>query len=147
MKRLALFICVLFLMLDLADDGRLGKAIYVVPHSPVKSLQVSSSQNGSVEDGCHGEVWQDNFQYTPLQFPGRPIARVIQHTRKIIHNSNLSSSGGIPRVNNLLLSLVFLFIFFTFESFFALRSRKNGIRKGWYLTNFMKRGCRALSPR
>ena len=98
MKRSVMLICALVLVTDLSDDGRLGKATFVSPHSPVKSLEVSSDHYGSVEPDCHNELLRANFQYPSRQSLGQPVNPVVQHTRKIIHSCNVSSSGGIPGV-------------------------------------------------
>jgi hypothetical protein len=96
MKRMVVLICALVLVLDLSDDGRLGKAASVVPHSPVKSLEVSSDHYGSVEPDCHNKLPLITFQCASRQSFGKPLCHVVQHTRKIIHFCNLTSSGGIP---------------------------------------------------
>jgi hypothetical protein len=96
MKRVVMFICAFVLVLDLSDDGRLGKATATVPHSPVKSLEVFFDQYGSVEPDCHNELRRVNFQCASRQSPGQPVSPVVPHTHKIIHSCNLSSSGGIP---------------------------------------------------
>jgi hypothetical protein len=96
MKRVLIIICALFLLIDLSDDGRLWKATSFVPHSPVQSLEVSSDHHGSVEPDCHNELRRVNFQCDSHQSLGQFVSRVVQHTRKIIHSCNLSSSGGIP---------------------------------------------------
>jgi hypothetical protein len=96
MKRVVMLICALVLVLDLSDDGRLGKAPFVSPHSLVKSLEVSPEHYGSVELGWHNEILRDNFQDASPQSFDQPVNSVVTHTRKIIHSCNLCSSGGIP---------------------------------------------------
>jgi hypothetical protein len=97
MKRMVMFICVLFLMLDMADDGCLGKAKFVNPPSPVKSLKVSCKHYGSGEPDCHHEILRANLQLPFPQFhssPSNPF--VSQQSRKIIFTSHLSGAGGLP---------------------------------------------------
>jgi hypothetical protein len=96
MKRMIMLICALVLVLDLTDDGRLGKATSVVPHSPVKSLEVSSDHYGSVQPDCHNELPRGTSQCPSRSSLGKPVSRVVQHTLKIIHSCNPPSSGGIP---------------------------------------------------
>jgi len=96
MKRTVMLICALVLVLDLSDDGRLGKATFVVPPSPVKSLEASPDHYGSAEPVCQGEQTPANFQHAPRPSPGQPVNHVVQHTRKIIISSHLSSAGGLP---------------------------------------------------
>jgi len=96
MKRMILLICAFVLVLDLSDDGRLGKATSVVTPSPVKSLQASPGHDGSAGPVCQAEQTLANLQYAPCQSPGQPLTRVVQHTRKLIISSHLTSAGGLP---------------------------------------------------
>ena len=96
MKRTVMLICALVMVLDLSDDGRLGKATFAAPPSPVKSLEVSSDHYGSAEPVCPAEQTPANFQHAPRQSPGQPVFRFVQHTLKIIISSHLNSAGGLP---------------------------------------------------
>lgn len=97
MKRMVMLICILFLILDLADDGCLGKAKFVAPHSPVKSLEVSSNHYGSEAIDCHTEVLWGNFELPFPQSRGKPTKPVVQQSRRIIFTSHLCSAGGLPK--------------------------------------------------
>jgi hypothetical protein len=75
MRRLVIFFCVLFLMLDLADDGCLGRAKFVSPISPVKSLEVSYKDYGS-----KAHYWQHEILFSNLQFPLSSIPQSTHRT-------------------------------------------------------------------
>jgi hypothetical protein len=96
MKRLVMLICVFVLMFDLADDGCLGKAMFVAPHSPVKSLEVSSDHYGSEAPHCHHEILRANCQPLFSTPRGQPTNPVVKQSRKIIVTSHLSGAGGLP---------------------------------------------------
>jgi hypothetical protein len=96
MKRMVMVICILILMCDLSDDGHLGNTKFLAPHSPVKSLEVSSNHDASsAAPGCHNEPLGANFQLFSPQSRGQPPNPVVSHTRKIIVTSHLSA-GGLP---------------------------------------------------
>jgi hypothetical protein len=96
MKRMVIFICVLFLMLDLADDGGLGRAKLVSPPSPVKSLEVSYEDYGSEAPDCQHEVLPSNFSFPFPQSHSQFTKPVVHKSHKIIFTSHLSSAGGLP---------------------------------------------------
>jgi hypothetical protein len=96
MQRMVILICALILILDLADDGRLGKGMFTVPHSPVKSLEVYSDNHGAAESACQDALLRANFQFTSHQSSGQTITPVIQPICKILFSSHLSSAGGLP---------------------------------------------------
>jgi hypothetical protein len=96
MKRLTIFICVLFLVLDLADDACLGKAKFVSPHSPVISLYVSYKDYGSEAPDGHHEILGGKHQLRFPQFRSQPSKPFVQQRCKIIFTSYLSSAGGLP---------------------------------------------------
>jgi hypothetical protein len=96
MKRLVILICVVVLMLDLSDDGRLGKAKYVTPQSPVQSLETSADLDSAAKPVCHHGVPAVEVQhFSPASF-AQPIKPVVQHTRKTILTAHLGSAGGLP---------------------------------------------------
>jgi hypothetical protein len=102
MKRLALFMCVLFLIFDLADDGCLGKAKFVSPGSPVESLKVAYKHYGSEAPDCHHEILRAKVQLPWPQFRSPPSNPwVSQPSRNIIFTSHRSSAGGLPGSRNL----------------------------------------------
>jgi hypothetical protein len=96
MKRMLISICVLFLMLDLANDGSLGKAKFVNPPSPVKSLEVFSHYYGSEAPDCYQEILPSNPPLPFPQFRSQSTKPLVQQSRKIIFISYLNSAGGLP---------------------------------------------------
>jgi hypothetical protein len=96
MKRLAFFICVLFLVFDLADDGCLGKARFINIPSPVKSLEVSYKHYGSEAPDCHHVIPQAKVKLPWPQSYSQFTKPVVQQSRKIVFTSLLSSAGGLP---------------------------------------------------
>jgi hypothetical protein len=96
MKRLVLLICILVLMCDLSDDGHLGKAKFVVPDSPVQSLETSADLYGAAKLVCHHGLPGAGIQPFSLPSYAPPISPVVQHPRKTIVNAHRSSAGGLP---------------------------------------------------
>jgi hypothetical protein len=97
MKRMVLFILVLLLMVDLAEDGYLGKVKFCLPCHSAKTSVTSSHHNP-----CSG---QGDFQHE-LASPevtgsirhgeAKPVRLQVPPTLQVIHCCHLSSSGGIP---------------------------------------------------
>jgi hypothetical protein len=87
---------VLLLMSDLAEDGCLGKTKFVAPHSPVKSLEISSKYCGVEAPDCHHEILRANLQLPFPQSRSEPTKPAVQQSRKLIVTSHLSSAGGLP---------------------------------------------------
>jgi hypothetical protein len=96
MKPMFIFICVLFLMFDLAEDGCVGRAKFVSPQSPVESSEVSRKDYGSEAPDCHHEIRWANLQLPFPQFRSQPTKPLVQQSRKIVFISHLSSAGGLP---------------------------------------------------
>jgi hypothetical protein len=95
MKRILLLICILLVLVDLADDGYLGKVNYVFPHGQGASSFNSSSQKTNKIDL--------QFGLSPPKYPSSPhywqyLVKSIEVTRFSNINDDylLSSSGGIP---------------------------------------------------
>jgi hypothetical protein len=95
-KRTVLLICALVLLLDLADDGYLGKVKYVAPDSPAKSLDFSVENHKSGTVDFHPDLLAANFPGTPCQSLSQPATPVVWTAVKIIVSSLLASSGGLP---------------------------------------------------
>jgi hypothetical protein len=96
MKRLAIIICVFVLMLDLSDDGHLGKGKIVTPQSPVQSLETSADLSSAAESGCHHGLSGVEIQrYSPSWF-AQTIKPAVQPIRKTLVATHLSSAGGLP---------------------------------------------------
>ncbi len=96
MNRLVMIICALVLVLGLSDDGRFGQAKTVAPESPVKSLGVSSDYHGLTGPDCQDAPPRADFHCATCQALDQPLNPAVQHTRKIIISSHLSSAGGLP---------------------------------------------------
>jgi hypothetical protein len=97
MKRFALLILALLLIMDLAEDGYLGKVKFCLPHSSAKTSVTSSHH--------HPDSGQIDFRHElgPPDFPGRPhpanvrpLTLHLPPTLQIMNCCHLTSSGGIP---------------------------------------------------
>jgi hypothetical protein len=91
-----LLILVLLLMLDLAQDGFLGKATFDLPHASAKTAVSTPHHNGSCQHNCQHKfapatLWELSSQ---ANFQPRPFR--VKPTLKIIDYHNTGSSGGIP---------------------------------------------------
>jgi hypothetical protein len=97
MKRMVLLILVLLLMVDLAEDGCLGKATPYLP-CPSAKTSVASSHN-------HPGSGQTDFRHEPtstdlsgsLRYGNtQPTNLLVPHTLQMMHCCHLGSSGAIP---------------------------------------------------
>ena len=102
MKRLLIILSVLFLMIDLADDGYVYAVKLVAPQSSsslVAAHQQAYNKNGKASAG------KGNFEaalpqthpldiLTPSLF--QLLAAEVPHPFKIIHSGHLCGSGGLP---------------------------------------------------
>jgi hypothetical protein len=95
MKRIFFLVCALLLLLDLTDDGYIGKAKYVAPHGQGKYSFSSSSQN-PVKIDLQSVI-------SPTKLLGRPhcckdLLKLIEVFSGFTINGCylLGSSGGIP---------------------------------------------------
>jgi hypothetical protein len=95
MQGVIILMCALVLMIDLTDDGRLGKANFSPPCSLVKSLNAPSQPNSSDKAVCQAERTPGDFRCGPCQSPGQPKDPVVQHTLKMIVSFRVSSAGGL----------------------------------------------------
>jgi hypothetical protein len=96
MKRLVILLCVFALMLDLSDDGHLGKGKGVTPKSPVQSLETSADLYSAAKSSCHHGLPSVEVQpFSPSAY-AQPIKLVVQHPRKTMVSAHLSSAGGLP---------------------------------------------------
>ena len=95
MKRVVVLILVLLLLVDLGEDGQLGKATFVAPQSDAKTSLVSPlvDCSGTVDSlyTLPADGWEKCrlLQCPPLILPVQPALRII-----IFNHTN--SSGGIP---------------------------------------------------
>jgi hypothetical protein len=97
MKRLVLFILVLILLVDFAEDGYLGKAKFCLP-SPSAKTSVTSFHHhpGSGQTVFHEELGSPKVFVSPSHGEARPASLQVPPTLQIMHCCHLSSSGGIP---------------------------------------------------
>jgi hypothetical protein len=97
MKRMVLLILVLLLLVDLAEDGCLGKATPYLPCSSSKTT-VTSSHNcpGSGQGDFGHELASPKAPGCPRHDEARPVSLQIPPTLQIMHCCHFSSSGGIP---------------------------------------------------
>jgi hypothetical protein len=98
MKRLVLIILVLFLLIDLSEDGSLGKVDFNLPQSPAQTFVTSSD---------HPDSGQTDFRYelASTDLPGSPppderqlvTLQGFPLSLQLIHCCLFRSSGGLPR--------------------------------------------------
>jgi hypothetical protein len=95
-NRLVILICILFLCLDLADDGFMGKVQFLPPLSPVNSLIFHSQTpvSGQVDLSFKGNP--ADFPVITGQFLFPRAARGVRPPRKIVGIPHLASAGGLP---------------------------------------------------
>jgi hypothetical protein len=97
-KRAVLIICVLALIIDLTQDGALGKASFVFPHSSHKPLIDSSHQLGaSTIDDALTKAPPATGVRPPHHQPSTYAITMAQNYPKLICSCHFSSSGGLPR--------------------------------------------------
>lgn len=98
MKRLGLIILVLLLLVDLAENGSLGKVTVCLPNPSAKTFVTSSSKYP-----VSGQSYLGHEQASP-SFLGNPrhgYARSVTFlfvppTLRIMRCSHLSGAGGLP---------------------------------------------------
>ena len=102
MERLIIFLGVLILLLDLADDGYIGKVKFVAPHNLFYSVAANQPANQKASKVVFG---QGNFTVALLVTDLLEISRhshhksaevEVPHPGKITLCSHLCSSGGLP---------------------------------------------------
>ncbi len=96
MKRLLLFILVLLLMIDLAEDGCLGKVKVNLSGLSAKICDTSSDHPDSGQTDFRLELASADLPGTPRLGDTQPLTLRVPPTLKIIHCCHLSGSGGIP---------------------------------------------------
>jgi hypothetical protein len=95
MKRVVLLILVLLLLIDLGEDGCLGKATFVAPQSSAQTSLTSPLLDCSGKVGPPYTLPSDGGEISPLlQF--QPVTLLVQPALKIIIYNHTGSSGGIP---------------------------------------------------
>jgi hypothetical protein len=97
MKRMLLLILVLLLMMDLAEDGCLGKAKFNLSNpSATTSVTQTDDQPDSDKTDFRHEPASIELPGSPHHGGPRPVIPHLPHTLQIIHCCHISSSGGIP---------------------------------------------------
>jgi len=96
MRRFLLLIFALLLMLDLADDGCLGKAKFVSPLSPPPASADSSHKTKSGQGDFWLELPPADSRGNLNHFGTYSVKVSIQHDFIIKYYHHISSSGGLP---------------------------------------------------
>lgn len=96
MKRMLVLIGALLLMLDLADDGCLGKAKFVCPTAPIRSSVNSHQSDDLCKVDSSYELLPAVSWGIPRQCESRPVTPRFHHTYKLIDYYHSGSSGGLP---------------------------------------------------
>jgi hypothetical protein len=97
MKRMILLILALLLIMDLAEDGYLGKVKFCLPHPSAKtSINSSNDHPGSGQTEFHPELASPDFPGPPNTVNVRPSTLHLPPILQIMFCCHLSSSGGIP---------------------------------------------------
>jgi hypothetical protein len=96
MKRVVLLIMVLFLLVDLAEDGCLGKANFYLPKPSAKTSISSCPHSGSGHTDFLYEFASTDLLESFRHSDTKLVTLCVPHTLQIIHCCHLSSSGGIP---------------------------------------------------
>jgi hypothetical protein len=96
MKRMALLILVLLLLVDLAEDGCLGKANFYLPTPSAKTSVTSCPHSDSGHNDFRHKLASINLPGSPLYDIAQPITLLVSHTLQIMHCCHLGSAGAIP---------------------------------------------------
>jgi hypothetical protein len=97
MKRLVLFILVLILLVDLAEDGYLGKVKFCLSNHSAKTSVTSSYHHSDLgQSVSQHELASPNKQGPPRRGEARPVRLQVSPTLQIMDCCHLSSAGGIP---------------------------------------------------
>ena len=95
MKRVVLLILVLLLLVDLGEDGQLGKATFVAPQPDAKTSLVSPLVDCSGKADSRYTLPVDGWGICRL-LQCTPVTPAVQPSLRIIIYSYTNSSGGIP---------------------------------------------------
>ncbi len=100
LKRLLLFILVLILLVDFAEDGHLGRVKICPSHHSAKT-SITASHNHPNSGSAQSDFWHEpgapNGQGSPSHGEARPVSPQVWATLQIMHCCHLSSAGGIPQ--------------------------------------------------
>lgn len=95
MKRAVLLILVVLLLLDLGEDGHLGKVTFGPADSAAKTSLTSPPQYDSGNINSHYGVPAANYRELPIRLQFQPVKIRVQLTLKIITYCHTCSSGGL----------------------------------------------------
>jgi hypothetical protein len=96
MKRMVLLILVLLLLVDLVEDGCLGKVNFYLPNPSAKTSVTSCPQPDSGHTDFQYEFASTDLPESFRHGDTKPITLRVPQTLQIIHCCHLGSSGGIP---------------------------------------------------
>jgi hypothetical protein len=96
MKRMVLLILVLLLLVDLAEDGCLGKVNFYLPNPTAKTSVTSSDHPDSGQTDFRHEIASPDLPGSLHHGDSQPVTLRVLPTIQIIHCCHFSSSGGIP---------------------------------------------------
>ncbi len=96
MKRIMLFIFVLLLMIDLADDGFFGKVEFYLPYPSAKTSITPSLHPDSGQIDFRHEIASTDLSRSFRHGDVQPVTLRVLPTLQIMHCCHLNSSGGIP---------------------------------------------------
>jgi hypothetical protein len=96
MKRIVLLILVLLLTADLAEDGCLGKAKFILPYSSTKTSVTSSHHLHSKHIDFQHKIAATDLPESPWHNNAHPIILSVPATLQLIHCCHRGSAGGIP---------------------------------------------------
>ena len=97
MKSAVLFILMLILLVDVAEDGYLGNVKYCLPQPSAKTTVISSHHFSGLGQGdFQNDLASPYFPGSPRYGEARPVSIFVPPNLQIMHCCHLSSSGGIP---------------------------------------------------
>lgn len=96
MKLILVLLFLLILMLDVAGDGKIGKARKIASQSLVHSLQIVSSDFESPESYGHPGLTKDSAQPIFSLISCQNINPFLRPDLKILTFLRSSGSGGLP---------------------------------------------------
>jgi hypothetical protein len=96
MQRVVLLILVLFLLVDLAEDGCLGKVNFYIPNPSAKTSVTSCPDSDSSHTDFRYEFASTDVPESFRHGDTEPVTLLVPQTLQLIHCCHLSSSGGLP---------------------------------------------------
>jgi hypothetical protein len=96
MRQAFLLIFVMVLLIDLGQDGCLGKAVLVPPDFSANTSLASPAPGDAGKIDSHSTLPSPDAREMPSQWQSQPVALRVQPGLKIIACNHTGSSGGIP---------------------------------------------------